>query len=500
MSMTYRFKTKPYKHQVAALKKLLELKFGGALLMEPRTGKTKVCIDYASILYQGDKISRVLVVCPVSVIDVWINEIQAHCPVRYRITIWDKEGRKAVALPRYGTQYLDFVIINYDAFSTPGDIIGKWPDGTARRSRKVGGRFDVIKKLKAWQPNLIILDESHRIKSPRAKKTTAIVKLGKIAEYKVLATGTAVTKRKRVFDLYSQWKFMKPDSALIANHTSLSFKKKYGIWITRNGYPQYLGERNSKKLHRLIHAESFAVTRDECFDLPVNFPPQIIHVPLEESRQVYIDMAEEMIAKIKTGEITEASIKLVLNLRLCQITSGIARTAPSEKYPKGRLVRIGHEKLRVLDDLFEDWFDEEEKLVVCARFRADIASIAKLAREHKVVPQVIYGGQNRRDRTRNIETFREKRGPAVMILNPQAGSLGIDLRTASTMVWYSLTSSYVDYTQTKDRIALSGKANRFVYLHGAGTYDETQYADLQGDDEAVKEIMASPEILLRGFK
>jgi hypothetical protein len=432
--------------------------------------------------------------------DVWIDEIKTHCPAKYRITIWDKEGRQYVALPRYGTDYLDFVIVNYDAFSTPGDVIGVNVDGSKKRSRKVGGRYDVLKKLKTWQPNLIVLDESHRIKGPQSKKSMMIHKLGPVAEKRILATGTAVTKRKRVFDLYSQWKFLNPHSPLIEGHSLASFKQKYGIWITRNGYPQYLGERNKKKLHKLLHNESFAVTRDECFDLPANFPPQIIHVPLEESRQVYIDMAEEMIAQIQTGEITEATIKLVLNLRLCQITSGITRTTPSERYPKGRLVRIGHEKLRILDDLFSDWFEQEEKLVVCARFRADIASIARLAKEHKVAPQLIYGGQKRRERTKNIETFRYKQGPAVMILNPQAGSLGIDLRTASTMIWYSLTSSYVDYTQTMDRIALSGKANRFIYLQGKGTYDEDQYADLQGDQQAIKQIMASPELLLRGFK
>lgn len=500
MTTAYKWKTKPYRHQVAAVKRLLELGFGGALLMDPRTGKTKVCIDYASILYQVDRISRVLVVCPVSVMDVWIDEIQLHCPVKYRITVWDKDGRKYVALPRYGTEYLDFVIVNYDAFSTPGDIIGKWPDGTLKRSKKVGGRYDVVKKLSRWQPDLMILDESHRIKGGRSQKTVMLHRLSKFAEFRVLATGTAVTKKKRVFDLYPQWVFMNPRSELIRDHTMTSFKRKYGIWTSRNGYPQYLGERNSKKLHKLVHADSFAVTRDECFDLPKNFPPQIIHVPLEESRQVYIDMAEEMIAKIKTGEITEASIKLVLNLRLCQITSGITKTTPSEQYPKGRLVRIGREKLRILDDLFQDWFEQEEKLVVCARFRADIASIAKLAREYKVVPQIIFGGQKRWERTKSIRTFREKSGPSVMILNPQAGALGIDLRTASTMIWYSLTSSYVDYTQTMDRIALSGKANRFIYLQGKGTYDEQQYADLQGDHEVVKQIMASPEILLRGFK
>lgn len=78
--------------------------------------------------------------------------------------------------------------------------------------------------------------------------------------------------------------------------------------------------------------------------------------------------------------------------------------------------------------------------------------------------------------------------------------MGIDLRTASTMVWYSLTQSYVDYTQSRDRIALSGKANRYVFLLAEGTYDELQYDGLQNDRDVVKMIHESPERLLRNFK
>lgn len=501
--MRYQFKTKPYKHQKAAIYKLLENRFGGALLMEPRTGKTKVCIDYASILHEAGKVSRVLVVCPVSVMDVWVNELHVHCPEDYRVTIWDRKGRKEIGLPKWGEPYLDFVIINYDAFSTPGEVRGYDEAGNALRRRK-GGRFDLIKAFKAWQPQLIILDESHRIKSPSAKKTRALISLGPVADYRVLATGTAVTKKKRVFDLYSQWKFMNPESPLVKGYTSADFKQRFGQWTTRNGYPQWLRERNSKTLHRLVHAESFAVTRDECYDLPPAFPDQIIHVQLEESGKVYDEMAEEMIAQIAAGEVTEASIKLVQALRLAQITSGFVKTSPTEAHPQGRLLRVGSEKLNILDELFEDWFDQGEKIVVCARFRADIISIAKLAQKRKVQTEILMGGKgkagNRTERTAAIERFRVSPGPAVFVMNPQAGSLGIDLRTASTMVWYSLTQSYVDYTQARDRIALSGKANRFIYLLGSGTYDELLYQSLQEDQDVVKSIMASPDILRRGFR
>jgi SNF2 family DNA or RNA helicase len=483
--------------------------------MEPRTGKTKVSIDFASIRHQQGLVSRVLVVCPSAVIDVWVEEIATHCPFEYTVTVWDRKGRKQIELPKFGRTTLDFVIINYDAFSTPGKLGGVRPDGSRVRSRKRGGRYDVINAFKKWAPQLIILDESHRIKSPSARKATALVKLGPIADYRIICTGTAVTKAKRTFDLYMQWKFLRPESRLLydfdtgGRHTSSSFKEMYGRFLKLPvnpsnphgpSFPKFQGLRNTKRLHRLVHEESFAVTRDECFDLPAAYPDLIIPVPLEETADVYDQMAEEMVAKIKTGEYTEASIRLVQNLRFAQITSGLAKTEPSPQYPEGRTIRIGKEKLRVLEDLLTDWFDEDEKIVICARFRADISGIAQLSMKLKIKPQLLYGGQDRATRTAAIKAFREQEGAGCFIMNPQAGSMGIDLRTASTMVWYSLTQSFVDYTQARDRIALSGKANRYVFLQAEGTYDELQYESLQEDKDVVKMIHDSPERLLRNFK
>ena len=510
----YRFKTKPYRHQYMALKKLMALEYGGALLMEPRTGKTKVSIDFAAIRHQQGLVNRALIVCPSSIIDVWVDEITTHCPFKHTITVWDKKGRKSIALPRFGRDVLDFVIINYDAFSTPGKQTGRRDDNTIIRSKKRGGRYDVMRALKAWAPQLIVLDESHRIKSPSARKATALVRLGTVADYRLICTGTAVTKAKRVFDLYMQWKFLNPHSPLLQSdygvpHTSASFKDEYGRFIQlkvnpkdprSRTYPAFKGVRNARKLHKLVHSESFAVTRDECFDLPEAYPDQIIHVDLEESAPVYDQMAEEMVAKIKSGEYTEASIRLVQNLRLAQITSGIAKTEPSDAYPEGRVVRIGSEKLRALEDLLEDWFEEDEKVVICARFRPDIASIAKLCDKMKTNRFLLYGGQTRDERTAQRLGFRDHQGAGAFIMNPQAGSMGIDLRTASTMVWYSLTQSYVDYTQSRDRIALSGKANRYVFLQARGTYDELQYEALGEDRDVVKMIHESPDRLLRNFK
>lgn len=505
----YQFKTRPYLHQVAALKRIMELKGVCGLLMEPRTGKTKVAIDFVSMAHQVGKCNRVLIICPSPIMDVWVDEILVHCPMKYRITMWDKKGRKKVDLPPF-SNVLEFVIVNYDAFSTPGRIVRQIKDMTGKpigvkRSRKKGGRFSMFRAFAAWMPQAIILDESHRIKTPSAKKAVTIRKFSPIADIRLILTGTAVTKKKRVFDLYSQWLFLNPQSPLlhdvIGKRLTLSqFKKRFGVWTDRNGYPQWLREKNPKTLHRLVHAESFAVARDECFDLPENFPDQVIRVPLEETAEIYDQMAEEMVAKIRSGEITEASIRLVQNLRFAQITSGLAKTVPTLAHPEGRTVIIGSEKLRVLKELLIDIIENEEKVVICARFRADIQRITKLCREMKIEPCLLVGGQKREERTREIKRFKDKPGPAVFLMNPSAGSMGIDLRTASTMIWYSMVNSYVDFSQSKDRIALSGKANRFIFLLGEGTYDEIQYENQGDDNSVVRTMMASPERLLRGFK
>jgi len=502
--LKYRWKTRPYRHQVEAVKKLISTGFGGALLMEPRTGKTKVAIDYASILHAAGKVGRVLVVCPVSVLGVWQDQIAQHCPWKTRVVVWDKDGRKETRLPSYGNDSLDFVIINYDAFSTPGAVTGKRADGTLIRSNRRGGRYDIKKTfMQDWVPDLIILDESHRIKSPSAAKSRMIHTLASVATYRVIMTGTLVTKKKRIFDIYSQWKFLNPKR--FEDFTFSAFKRWIGVWVEKpirgseRTYPYWVKNREGSinRLKKEIHDDSYAITREECFDLPPRLDPVLIRVPLESSGPHYDEMAEQMVTKIKTGEIVEASIPIVVRLRLQQITSGLGQTTgPTGE--KGPLRIIGNEKLRMLEDLIEDQFELDEKVVIGALFRPDIQRIVRMInKKFKEVPAFeLHGGVSRTDRDLGIKQFRQQEGAAAFIMQPNAGSLGIDLSTASMMVWYSLTASYVDFTQSEDRIALSGKANRYVYLLG-GPVDELMYQTLQEDADVSKMISRRPELLLR---
>lgn len=544
----YRYKTTPYQHQVKALKKLIKNGWGGALLMEPRTGKTKVAIDYASIMHMAGHVNRVLVVSPAGVMGVWEEEIPKHCPVPHTITLWDKDGRKQSELPRFGKDRLDFVITNYDAGSTPGSFrrdpkTGKvgWfkkigrryvaqPDrfrrddkgelilytkkgkrttnpkkGTprldpliARKRDRKGGKFEFKNKVQAWQPQLILLDESHRIKSPSAAKSRVFHALSTVAPYRVIMTGTVVTKKKRIYDVYSQWHFLNRKRFVDETGTPMTFtefKEHFSVTTKRNGYPQWLRNKNETELHRLIHKDAFSVLREDCFDLPP-LTSQVIPIHLDESAEAYDQMAEDMVARIKTGEITEASIALVQGLRLRQLSNGIARTMSTKDNPKGHLRVIGSEKLQTLEDRLEDLMEAGEHVIIGASFRPDIQRIERLCAKHKWKAVSVYGGVKMSERHHLVREFNNFEDGAVFIGNPAAASEGIDLRSAAILIWYSLPQSWVHYRQFMDRNALHPGPRFVEYLIASGA-DKLVYDTLLEDGDVGKRMITSPERLLR---
>lgn len=491
MGRKYRFKTKPYQHQVKALRKLLRSDFGGALLMEPRTGKTKVAIDYMSALHLKHGLQKVLVVCPHRVMGVWIREIRKHCPYDVQVIVWDAKARKHPISQPNGHDDLTVVLVNYDAFKTPGKKLA-----SGRRSRKTG-RFKSRSMIYKWinnEPALCVLDESHKIKSPSGKTSLMIVSMQRFFKWRIILTGTVVTKAKRIHDIYMQWKFLNP-SRFEDLETAKDFRDYTGRWIEANGFPMWTAPKQGgiDDVRRRIHKDSFAVHREDCFDLPPR-EDVIEYVKIAgETARVYDELSEEMVAMLENGEITEASFPIVLALRLAQITGGTTNTPK----PDVRTFRIGSEKLRALEPHLEQALDLEEKLVIAARFKPDLDSIFRMCRQMGLLCLPLRGGVSRVIGDERIRRFRNHDGAAVFLMQPQAGSLGIDLSSSAKMIWYSLTPSYVDFTQSCDRIALSRNSTTFVYLLAEHTVDQVIYDALQSDGKVAKAITTDPRKLLR---
>lgn len=464
--------------------------------MEPRTGKTKTVIDYLSLLAQARKIDRAIVICPSGgVMDVWVEEIFANCPIPHTVHVWDKEGRRAGSPPKvHRAHQLTFLVVNYEAFGTPGRKVRN-RRGNVVRSKKTG-RNDVFSKLKGWALDgrcAGVLDESHKIKSPSGKASTMIVRTRPWFLYRVIMTGTPVTKAKRVFDLYMQWKWLNPDRFADVS-TADEFKNRYGKWTHRNGFPQFLGQRNMDEVRSRIHQDAFAITRAECYDLPPQ-TTNIVPVKLtSKTAKVYDDLARDLVADFehdKRNHTLEAGMALTLALRLSQVTGGMAKTT------EGDLIRIGNEKLQTLSGLIEAQVDNDEPAVICARFRADLDAIAALCTGFSVPVWSIRGGMTRADVGDAVRSFRRHDGASFMVMNPASGGLGIDLSRASHMIWYGLTNSWVQYIQTCDRIALSRNPTTVSYLLAEGTVDTVMYDTLGEDTDVGRAIVKNPRILER---
>src|SRR5688500_5806433 len=261
-----------------------------------------------------------------------------------------------------------------------------------------------------------------------------------------------------------QWQLVNPDRFSRWGATYQEIKEHTGRWIkTPGGIPLWKGPKKAgmADLQRGIHKDGLVVKREDCFDLPDRLPDRIIDTPLVKSAKAYDDMARDMVAQLESGDIAEATIPLVVTLRLSQITSGfVGIQEPHPTNPDklvSRPVRVGTEKLSALKELFqEETLEVEEPVVVVARWKSDIRAVQKLCRTLKMPVHTIQGGQSRAATDDALKAFKRAAGtPTVMVVQPQAGGVGLDMSTSGHLIWLSLTPSWVDYTQMNDRIALN---------------------------------------------
>jgi SNF2 family DNA or RNA helicase len=502
----YVFKTKPYRHQVEGIRfafRQFAQGLGAGFLFEPRTGKTKTTIDTASILFHKYGTRKILVITPNRVLGTWVREFHEHCPLVHEVIVWDaKERRKGTIRQPPGHVDLQVVLTNFETFATPGRKLA-----SGRRSR-TSGRFknrDFIIKWLAGDDALIIVDESHKIKNPSGKASNMIVGMRKWFKYQLILTGTPITKARRASDIYMQWRLINPSRFQEWGATYEDFRLHTGKWIESNGFPQWVGARESglRDLRRGIHMDALVIKRDECFDLPHSLPDRIVDVPLTTSAKHYDEMAQDMLTKLENGEIAEASIPMIVALRLAQITSGyVGIMKPHPTNPDKEISvphRVGDEKLKALVEILrEEVIEKEEPVIVVARWKHDLDGIQSACKALDIPHWSIRGGMTRDASEDALRRFKHAAGSAcAMIVQPQAGGVGLDMRTAGHTIWYSLTASFVDYTQMRDRNALHPFAVQHTFLIAPGTVDELLYETLLNDRDVAKAILKRPEAILR---
>ena len=431
----------PWHHQLVSYNMMRQLfalddaspSGGGALLgLDMGCGKSKCTVDLIS--NHRDKINKVLIVCPASVIDVWCGnedrpgQFEIHAtPDAYRhmniVPVkngsLDKKTKKAELVRMIAAQRGDqfIAVINYES---------AWREPFASWAKAVG--FD-----------LVVLDEIHRIKSPGGKASKFFGMLAKSVKYRLGLSGTPLPHSP--LDAFAQYRFLDPG---IFGTSFTKFRSDYAVMGGFQNH-QVLQYRNHDMLHNKMFLIAHRVMSKDVFDLPEFQSEMRVCELSSDERKIYQQMDQEFYAEV-ANDIVTADNALVKLLRLQEITSGFLQ---GEK--------IGDSKKKLLADVMED-FEIKEPLVVIARFTNDLKVVKEIAESQGRRYAELSGHANDLSQWQ-IGNYD------VLGVQIKSGREGVDFTRARYSIYYSLGFSLGDYAQSLKRLDRPGQTRSGMAIH-----------------------------------
>ena len=441
--MNYKFKTKPYAHQLKALEMSWN-KENFAYFMEMGTGKTKVLIDNIAMLYDKGKINGALIIAPKGVVKTWYEqELPTHLPdhienvtVLWQSNITKTQQEKLETLFEIETA-LHILIMNVEALSTEKGV-------------KFASKFINSHKT------MMAIDESTTIKTPTAQRTKNIVGIGKHAKYRRIMTGSPITKNP--LDLYTQCEFLDP---WLLDFTSYyAFRNRYAEMKTmhlRGRSIQVVSEfKNLGELSETVKTFSYRVLKEDCLDLP---PKNFIkrHIQLTPAQQkLYKQMKDQALA-ILNGKVSSTMTVLTQLMRLHQITCGHF-TADD-----GTEQEVESNRMKELMSILEE---TDGKAILWANYQRDIKGIVNNIVKKYGPGSVVdyYGLTPQEDRQDNIRKFQNNPECRFLVGTPQTGGYGITLTQANTVIYYSNGYDLEKRLQSEDRAHRIGQKKTVTYI------------------------------------
>ena len=379
-----------------------------------------------------------LIVAPLSILGVWQEEFQKFADFPYSLVVLNGTGsRKSEKLGQISTNGLQVAVINYES------------------------TWRLEDELAAWDADLIVCDEGHKIKTHNIAASKCMHRLGVRARYRMLLTGTIITNK--AIDIFSPYKFLNP---AVFGNSFYAFRNRYFDMTGYGLHVPVLKKNMTEELTRRIHSIAFRATKAECLDLPET--TEIVRtVGLErETLTLYHELVQDSMIQLGKGEVTATNV-LTRLLRLSQLTGGFLREDGAD-----RPTQVDSAKLTALADIVDSAAQDGKKLVVIARFLPEIDAITRML-EKKCINYSVISGEIK-DRGEQVRRFQQDPDVTVFVGQIATAGMGITLTAADTMVFYSLDYSMSNFEQAKARIHRVGQRNpcTYLYLVAAGTVDE----------------------------
>jgi SNF2 family DNA or RNA helicase len=400
----------PLPHQIEGIE-FLRHNERAALFDEQGLGKSKQLIDAVAAQIVAGDLAGAVIVCPNGLKTNWAQEIAKFSELPVAVFGAGRKARRS----SFAKLRAAFYVINYEA---------------------VSAELASLKALLRFKPMALVLDESHRIKTPEAKVTAAVLQLRASARRRYILSGTPVANKPD--DLWSQFYFLDDGETLGA--TLAEFRGRYrsegGGYTALHDLRERIGGMSKRRL------------KDTAVSLPTKKISRLRLSMMGRQLELYERMRNELAIWVQSmdGEqvLQEAEAILARLVRLAQLASDPSMLDAS--YDEQAC------KLQALDTLLEEVLSRPgaRKVIVWTSFVANIASLERRYAHYR--PVSLHGALTGPERDASVSSFKEDPDIKLMVANPAAAREGLTLTEANVAIYLDRTFNLVDYLQSQDRI------------------------------------------------
>ena len=397
---------------------------------EQGTGKTASAIWASDYLLTQGVINRVLIVCPLSIMqsawqaDLFKFAVHRHVDIAYG------DRHKRAQIINGGA---DYVVINFDGVEIVKDDIEN-------------GGFD-----------LIIIDEANAYKSARTQRFKVMKNLIKPTTWVWMMTGTPAAQSP--LDAYGLAKLNVPERLPL---TFGGFRDTVMYQLTR--FKWVPKPKANEVIHNTLQP-AIRYTKEECLDLPEMLYTSR-YVPMTDQQSKYYKQLKKDMLIAAAGEEVSAVNAASSLTKLLQISGGAVYT------DAGNVIEFDvSNRLKVIEEVIEE---ASHKILIFVPFTHTIHLLKDYLTKHQVSSEIINGDVSVNKRTDIFKRFQENPEPKVLLIQPQAAAHGVTLTAANVVIWYAPVTSIETYLQANARVHRQGQKNPVTVVHVEGSPVETK--------------------------
>ena len=400
---------------------------------EQGTGKTASAIWAADFLTQG-KVHRVLVICPLSIMDsAWRADLFSVAMHRTIGVAYGSSAKRRAII----AQNTEFVVINYDGVEVIAEDIAK-------------GGFD-----------LIIVDEATHYKNAQSKRWKVLNKLVTPDTWLWLMTGTPAAQSP--IDSYGLAKLI--DSTSVPRNFNV-FKDTVMQRVSQ--YRWEPKETATDTVYRILQP-AIRFLKSQCLDLPdLSYVKRKVELTAQQ-KHYYTLLKKNLAMELASTRVTAVNAAVAMS-KLLQISAGAVYDEDGDSVTFDISNRYN-----VLKEVIDE---TRNKVLIFVPFKHAITLLTDKLRKDGVDTEVIQGDVSASKRTDIINRFQTTKSPRVLVIQPQAAAHGVTLTAADTIIWWGPTSSLETYAQANARIHRAGQVNKCTIVQLVGSPVEARVYQL----------------------